>query len=678
MLRGCSIIVLFLLVCACQSDAALRCCDRHELQLRLDPGSSQLFGLDRIELSEAVQELVFQLDRTVKILEVTLDGSPARFRHQASRLEILADVAGVVRRSVTIRYTANYATPPPEQPAHHEDPGFAAVATILPQGTYLPGNLAWYPRRSGLSQQLELRIAAPNGYHGVTAGQRIAFDTTGEESTSDWSISHPINGLAVAAGPYQVVEARAGDIPLYAYFHASSLPLAQAYLQASSDYLDLFQQLFGPYPFAKFAIVENFFPSGFGFPSWTLLGSSVIRLPFIVKTSLGHEIAHSWWGTGVQVDYRQGNWAEGLTTYVADYLDQENTSAEAGRDYRRKILRDYATLRDAQEIAVAEFVSRHDKQSQVVGYGKAAMLFHMIRKEIGNAAFWAALRETAEQSMHRQIGWSELLDKFTRQSGKPVSELIRPWLERPGAPQLSLAEVRLEATDTGWLVSGVISQPQPPYPLRIPLCLTAGSGEIHQVITTDALQTPFEMASSERPLSLSVDPEVDLFRLLTPEEIPASINHLRASEQLTVVILPGQRDSLPVLQVLLAGLRQNDVSRITLDDYRRSPPVDRDLLFFGVPEPEDLPPVNAGKLPRLLAGQDRHARLILLQQTNRPRRVVAVYHPGEARYAEQVARKIPHYGKYGQLEFSAGTIQSRGIIEPDSNPLHINLREPEY
>jgi len=70
----------------------------------------------------------------------------------------------------------------------------------------------------------------------------------------------------------------------------------------------------------------EFFPTGFGFSSYTLLGSSVLRLPFILSTSLGHEIAHCWWGNGVYVDYESGNWSEGLTTYVSDYLYTEMES----------------------------------------------------------------------------------------------------------------------------------------------------------------------------------------------------------------------------------------------------------------------------------------------------------------------------------------------------------------
>ena len=114
------------------------------------------------------------------------------------------------------------------------------------------------------------------------------------------------------------------------YFTGANRDLSSAYLDAAIRYLKLYSDLFGPYPFPKFAVVENFFPTGYGFPSYTLLGSSVLRLPFILSSSLGHEIAHCWWGNGVQVDYQSGNWSEALTTYVADYLYKEQASQEQG------------------------------------------------------------------------------------------------------------------------------------------------------------------------------------------------------------------------------------------------------------------------------------------------------------------------------------------------------------
>ncbi len=58
-------------------------------------------------------------------------------------------------------------------------------------------------------------------------------------------------------------------------------------------------------------------------PTYTLLGQDIVRLPFIVETSLGHEILHQWFGNLVYIDYEKGNWAEGLTTYLADHLYEE-------------------------------------------------------------------------------------------------------------------------------------------------------------------------------------------------------------------------------------------------------------------------------------------------------------------------------------------------------------------
>ena len=57
--------------------------------------------------------------------------------------------------------------------------------------------------------------------------------------------------------------------------------------------------LLGPYPFDTFAVVENFFASGLGMPSFTLLGSGVIKRHYVQPYALGHEIVHSWIGNAV-------------------------------------------------------------------------------------------------------------------------------------------------------------------------------------------------------------------------------------------------------------------------------------------------------------------------------------------------------------------------------------------
>jgi aminopeptidase N len=408
-----------------------------------------------------------------------------------------------------------------------------------------------------------------------------------------WEAEHPVRGLALAAGAYRRHDGRAGPVAVYAFFYPQTSDLSGTYLTAATGYLTLYQELFGPYPFEKFAVVENFFPTGYGFPSWTLLGSSVIRLPFIVSTSLGHEVAHCWWGNGVWVDYTGGNWSEGLTTYVADYLYKERQSPAEAKEYRLKILRDYAALvSPGREIALREFTGRTTAASQAVGYGKAAMVFHMARRQVGEEAFWGGLRRVAEEKLFRPAAWSDFAAAFSRAGDIPMDAFFRQWIERPGAPVLSLAEVRQVRSGAGWEVSGTIRQTAPFYTLKIPVRLETAAGTEEIVLVSNQAAAPFRLQSASEPRRLVVDPEADLFRRLDDAEIPPTVNGVRGSESLLVIAADHfPPELLDAARLLLAGMGKRNLpivpeSRIAPSDLRG-----RDLLFLAAHAPGAAAPL---------------------------------------------------------------------------------------
>ena len=172
----------------------------------------------------------------------------------------------------------------------------------------------------------------------------------------------------------------------------TGLPPNVLMVKPALAYLDMYEDMIGPYPYGKFATVENWFPTGYGMPGWTLLGSQVLRLPFIPYISFGHEIAHNWWGNSVFVDISEGNWCEGLTVYCADYHYKELESDHEATQYRRRLLKDYAAyVKDPSlDFPLSEFLSRHSGATRAVGYGKSMMVFHMIDRMIGREAFEAA------------------------------------------------------------------------------------------------------------------------------------------------------------------------------------------------------------------------------------------------------------------------------------------------
>ncbi len=319
----------------------------HRLEVELEPARRLLSGVDEMTVrTDGRERLVFFLSERAHDLRVEVRGRPRDFAFRASFLEVPLDAEerdGPL--AVRIAWAARFDDPVPLAPVNTDNPGFGVSASISEAGAFLLPGSGWYPDLIDARDRFpRIRVQAPTGMLAVTAGRSLGHREEGGFSISSWSAGSAQRGLALAAGRWLVRERPVGEVVAAVYFSPAHIDLAPAYLEAVAAYLDLYTELFGPYPFEKFAVVENFFPTGYGFPSFTLLGGAILRLPFVLERSLAHEIAHCWWGNGVLVDYEQGNWSEGLTTYVSDYLLQARRSEEAAREARVQSLRDYATL----------------------------------------------------------------------------------------------------------------------------------------------------------------------------------------------------------------------------------------------------------------------------------------------------------------------------------------------
>jgi len=584
---------------------------------------------------------------------------------------------------VILGYGATFNDPVPDHPVQTEDPGYGVEGTISPRGVFLSEGAGWYPGLPGSTPTWRVRVETGEGIEAVTAGKLLRRSASGGVTVSEWEIDQPLPGIALSAGAYRVREGNAGEIKLYTYFYPESDPLSGNYLNAAADFLDLYRNLFGPYPFDKFAVVENFFPTGYGFPSYTLLGSSVVRLPFIVETSLGHEIAHSWWGNGVRVDPGGGNWSEGLVTYVADHLYQERSSPAAGRAYRLNLLRDYATLVPPElDFPLKEFTVRESPASRAVGYGKAAMVFHMARRQGGDEAFREGLRALAREKLFRTASWDDFGRAIFRGSEAGASSFFRPWIDRPGAPVIALKDVKAEKDGGRWKVSGRLVQEKPYYELRIPLRLETDGKAVDAVIPASLGEAPFVLIADSRPSRLVVDPEVDVFRRLDPSEIPPLVNTVRGSGSLLVVAARGLcPEILAASGILLSALGKEDARIVREEDTPPSALAGHDVLYLGLPRGSGyLPPLpvelSATPSDFTLEGKAYasagDALFAVLPHPSDKGRVAAVFLPLSADAASQAGRKIPHYGKYSFLSFSEGTNKARGTLAvTGSSTVHV-------
>ncbi len=622
------------------------------MTVAVDPADGQIRVSDRL-----------QIDLPVRQLEFTLN---AGFTPSVSTGDIKR--VGSSEDGLRFRYRVRLQTPGDRFELHyHGQPRFSARRThggmprglVSNRGVYLDGGSAWYPLFDAPVRSIRLTVTLPAGWQSVSVGRR---SEAGEQTI--WSSDRPHDDLYLIAGQFTRHSADHDGTVLSVYLLDDDPQLAARYLGAIGDYLDHYSELIGTYPYGKFAVVENPWQTGFGMPSFTLLGSRVMRFPFILYTSLPHEILHNWWGNGVWIDYAGGNWSEGLTAYLADHWMQERRGK--GEQYRIKALQRYSNFAaQGNDPPLLDFVSRHNEASQSLGYSKSLMLFHMMRRSLGDEAFIAGLRRMWQQHAFTRIGFADAVRALAGDDQASNAE-FQHWLERSGAPHLKLAASNASRTSDGWQLALDIEQQQPePFAFDLPIAVTqAGQplAEIHTVRVRERRQTVL-LDLAGQPLRVDVDPYYDVLRYLDATEQPPALNRLFGSRQSWLVMptaaLPEMRTAWEALADAWTR-RYPGLARIDDTDAANLDP-DADRLLLGWDNA-----LLAGSAPALSrVGQALTDEGLQLGEQSYPRQTSATVVVGTDRdgvttgfigapapeTVAQLARKLPHYGSYGRLLF---------------------------
>jgi hypothetical protein len=564
--------------------------------------------------------------------------------------------------------------------------------SISIQQVFLSLKDLWYPHFDGHLLSFTLEVRLPPGWTAISQGERTEETTRSDGVTVQWTEANPQDDIYLIAGPYHEFQSATPIAKSLVFLHDDDPDLATPYLEATGRYLELYQQLLGTYPYAKFALVENIRETGYGMPSFTLLGSRVIRLPFILHTSYPHEILHNWWGNGVYVDYAQGNWSEGLTAYLADHLIQERRGQ--GAQYRRSALQKYANyVSENLDFPLKDFRARHGEASQAIGYNKALMFFHMLRLHLGDEAFIEGLRAFYRYNRFKRAGFSELRKAFEKASGTDLGTAFDQWIERRGAPVLALDKVHVYRKNEDYVLESRLSQKQqaPPYMLDIPVTIALeGKDEIFETtVTMKGQHHPVRLHLPARPLDIQVDPRFDLFRRLDPLELPASLGQIFGTPR-KIIVLPS--DAPPVFKHAYRRLAQEWAKRdsgieLRWDDGIAGIPKGYALWLLGWENrllDSFLNTLEVQGVTRQdnrfrVAGKEferkHHSLVIVGRDQADAQQSMAWLGTDRPQALAGLARKLPHYGKYSYLVFDGDepSIAAKGQWPVLNSPLRKNL-----
>lgn len=525
---------------------------------------------------------------------------------------------------------------------------------ISADGVYLNGASRWIPYFGDdlVTFDLSVEFAANAAdWTAVSQGNGTARNT--------WVETNPMEEIYLIAARFTLYAAPVAEVQKLVYLRTPDPNLATRYLDATTRYLALYEQLLGEYPFGKFALVENFWETGYGMPSFTLLGEQVIRLPFIIDSSYPHEILHNWWGNGVYPDYESGNWSEGLTAYLADHLFQEMNGL--GAEHRKDNLIRYRNYVAAErDFPLNRFTARNSAATQAVGYGKSLMLWHMLRLEVGDAMFLEGLRQLYRDYRFRRAGFMDIAAIYSSLTGRDLQPFFEQWVNRTGAPEFQVS-VEQGGGNTARLMFAQI-QAGDPYAVTVPVALHY-RGEAVPRLYNIPLSQKFQVVSVENyndVQALVVDPYFDIFRKLHRSEIPPTIGQLFGAEQITFVLPADNREQWRQLATTFAAGVDAD---IVPAEALTSLPTDRSVWILGQTNPfADVIGQQLAEYGTALTATGVALAGSEVEHADRST-VLTARHPANEELAlgwihvdDMVAlpgmiEKLPHYGKYSYLSF---------------------------
>lgn len=561
----------------------------------------------------------------------------------------------------------------------------STTGVIAPEGVYLSGASGWYPLVGRALVTFDLTISQPDTWRVVSEG---AGTSRGADGRARWTSPDPVDQIHVVGGPLQLTTKAAGAAEAQAYLHEADAALAAKYLDATAQYLEMYRALIGPYPYTKFALVENFWETGYGMPSFTLLGPQIIRFPFILTSSYPHEILHNWWGNSVFVDEARGNWSEGLTAYLADHLLQEQRGEDA--TYRRSTLqkyRDYVST--AQDFPLTEFRGRHSAATEAVGYGRTLMGFHALRQAMGDDPFRRFLGRFYREYRGRRASFDDVRKTAEAVSGKDLRRFFDDWIARAGAPVLSVRIDRVSPAAAGFVVEGVLSQtqPGPSFALDVPLVVQTSGAPGSARVALDAAEARFSIATKDAPLVLHVDPAFDLFRRLDARETPPSLGQIFGDPAPLAVIASDEApDRAAAYRALAEGWRApSHAPRVVTDAEVTALPADRSVWLFGRRNKFARALVDGASVAEagdaiVLDGQRMayadHAAVIVRRHPDSAAKAVGWIVADRVDAVPGLGRKLPHYGKYSYLGFEGAEPVNmlKGQWQSSDSPLAVDLR----
>jgi tetratricopeptide (TPR) repeat protein len=509
-----------------------------------------------LEAREASRQAEVELHPNLKISAVLGgDGKPLSFaRDESSPLLLrvtLREPAAVGQKvTLTFEYAGSL--------ANEENSPVKGVrlASVNQEGAYLLLPARWFPLTDYPADRFTavFNVEVPGNFAVVGTGKaaapsvvtRPAFTAGPGKATSrgpsegrllyTFRSERPVPAGTFVAGNIQLSPVKAEGLNISVYGRVADTAIATPYGESVARIVNFFSEQFGPLPEPNLTLAElpEGAVQGYAGPGLLLVNHRQWD-PKVNYRLLAQLVAKQWWGNEVLPASPSDVW---LSDGLARYCEALEVEQVAGKEGFNRALEDFAvgalTFEDAAPIAQASRLEPFTSEYRSVVVNKGAMVFHMLRAQLGDAAFHALLRDFYS----RFAGKTARLDDFEKMAqerakttaGNPAPAAVNltpffaQWLNSTGVPEFKLDYI-VYRTPKGFKIVGKVKQELETFRMPVEVKVETEGNPEYRTIEVIGSSSDFTIETFGRPKpgGLVLDPNNNLLKSSPKLRVRASI-----------------------------------------------------------------------------------------------------------------------------------------------------------
>src|SRR6202171_4282797 len=437
-------------------------------------------------------------------------------RDPQNPLNLIVNLPSPVATGAKVTLTFTYSGPLANE-ENSPVPGVRAAA-INRDGAYLLLPARWFPLTNFPSNRYTatFRLNVPDTFAVAGTGKASApTPMPGKNAVEGGRLLYTFECKNLAphgtfvVGNLQLNPKQAEGINVAVYAPRASSANAEEFATSVARSAIIFSDMFGPLPDPTFTVIQ--LPDGtlrdYAAPGVLLL-SQRIWDPKSSDRTIARLVASQWWGIQVLPATPGDVWiSDGLARYSEALYAEQNAGKEAGLRAVDEFAVGALMYEDSAPVAQAARLAPYSSDYRSVVMNKGAMLFHMLRAQMGDVAFKSALRDFYFQFAEKTArieDFENIAERRAQAAAKPPQDppnlrgFFAQWLTSTGVPEFSLEYV-VYRTPKGFRVVGKIKQPLDTFRMPVDLRIeTEGNPEL-KTIDVIGTESGFTVETFGRP-----------------------------------------------------------------------------------------------------------------------------------------------------------------------------------